>query len=169
MNSEENLETTLSCLRDAIEDTQLTIRAYDMKANSLGVLLTVALGITNFTLLQSGDDGTKGILIACWVAGLLAITFCGLVLHPRKNPFDGLHLGGYTPKGTYFLRDIKSSPENTVVALAEKALATDWLLELTYENMKLSTIRDYKHGAFIAALGFSMVTLLLIGFSVVQR
>lgn len=166
MLADAKTEITISCLKHAIEDTQATIRAYETKAEILGVLLTLAIGITNFTFLQNGTGYAKCILVGSWVVALIAIMVLGLVLHPKKNPFKNIDRGNYTPSGTYFLFNLSLSPQNTVTALADKATNTDWVSELTYENMKLSAIRDNKHYWFTWALKLTGVTILLIAISI---
>lgn len=162
MSSDEKTNTTISCLQHAIEDAQGTIRAYDTKAEILAILLTLAIGITNFTLIPRETDCSKWILVSSWIVGLVAIAILGLALHPRKDQFKNINLGNYTPSGTYFMFNLLSSPQNTVTNLATRALETDWVLELIYENMKLSVIRENKHYWFIWALKLSGITLGLI-------
>lgn len=167
MEHKDKIETTITCLQHAIEDAQGTIRAYDAKAEILGILLTVAIGITNFTCLQHTSFYAKIFLIASWIAGLVAIGALGFVLHPKNDLFKKIAFGGYTPKQTYFFTKIESSPQNTVEELANKAINTDWVSELTYENMKLSLIREFKRCYFVFALRAAGVTLLLIGITVI--
>lgn len=159
-------EITISCLQHAIEDAQDTIKAYDAKAEILGVLLTIAIGITNFTFLQHTSPTSKAFLIASWIIGLLSIGFLGAVLYPQRDPFKKIQFGGYTPSGTYFLTQLNTSAQNTVTQLADNALNTNWVNELTYENMKLSIIRDYKHCWYVRALRVSGLSLLLIAIMV---
>lgn len=161
-------DVTINCLQHAIEDTQGTIRAYDSKAEILGILLTVALGITNFTLLQQAPAAlSKCLLGTSWVVGLIALALLGRVLRPKKNLFKELNCGSYTPTGAYFLFNVLSCPQNTVSELAKKAQQTDWVSELTYESMKLSLIRDRKHSCFMSALWVSGAALLLVVITVV--
>lgn len=133
-----------------------------------GILLTVALGITNFTLLQE-LPGTcaKYLLAMSWFFGLLAIGVLGLVLHPQKGQFKRLSCGAYAPTGIYYLFNILSSPQNTVADLAKRARETDWVSELTYENMKLSLIRESKHRWFVLALKFAGATLLWVTLTII--
>lgn len=168
MEAKGNDDIVIGCLQHAIEDAQGTIRAYDAKAEILGILLTVALGVTNFTFLQQ-QPGTfsKYLLAATWIVGLAAIAILGMVLHPKKDQFKGLSFGTYTPTGAYFLFNVLSSPDKSVVALAKNARETDWVSELTYENMKLSLIRESKHGWFVMALELAGVTLLLITLTII--
>jgi hypothetical protein len=166
MANEDNNSATLTCLQHAIADSQATIRAYDTKAEVLGILLTVAIGMTNFTILQQPAPCSKLLLEASWLAALLAIGFLGAVLKPRKDLFSKIQYGGYTPNGTYFIANLSSGPQNTVTQLAKKAESTDWVCELMFENMKLSLIREYKHRWFFHALWLSGLALFLIAISV---
>jgi hypothetical protein len=74
-----------------------------MKANSLGVLLTLALGLSNISLLQSPAFCTKNLLFLSLVLGLLALFALGLVLRPVMNPVKKINFGKYVPTKTYFV------------------------------------------------------------------
>ena len=160
-------DTAISCLKHAMEDAQETIRAYDTKAEILGILLTLAIGITNYTLFEHCTGWPKRILLSSWIVALVAIILLGLVLHPRRNPFKNIALGNYIPSGTYYLSNLSSAPQNTVSSLADKAINTDWISELMYENMKLSAIRDHKHCWFSWALKLTGIAILLIAISII--
>lgn len=163
MQANSNELATIECLKHALEDTQETIRGYDNKAEILAVLLTLAVGFTNFTLFPVvAGSLEKYILVASWITAFVAITFLGFVLHPNVNLFKAIQKGTYTPQGTYFLHKINESPTNTISDLAERALKTNWVEELTYECMKVSIIRERKHCWFVLALQVSGLTLLLI-------
>jgi hypothetical protein len=103
----------------------------------------------------------KYVLIASWLFAIISVALLGMVLHPKVNNFKAIHLGEFTPAGVYFLHNIANSPSNSVSALAEKALSTDWVEELMYESMKVSYIRDKKHCWFLAALKVTGLTLTL--------
>lgn len=167
MATDEKKDLAISCIKHAIEDTQDTIRAYDTKAEILGILLTLAIGITNYTLFEHSTGCVKTFLLGSWSIAIVAIVVAGFVLYPKKNPFKNIALGNYIPSGTYFLTNLSTSPQNTVIKLADMAINTDWVSELMYENMKLSAIRDYKHTYFNWALRLSGVTIILIIVSII--
>ncbi len=162
MKTEDKELVTIDCLKHSIEDTQQTIRGYDIKAEILAILLTFAIGLTNFTLLPHLNTPSKLILLCSWVVSLSAIALLGLVLHPKVNQFKSITLGTYSPSGTYFLHKVTESAQNTVSDLAIRARNTNWIEELMYESMKLSLIREKKHSWFIIALRLSGITLFLI-------
>ena len=152
----------VECLKHAIADTQETIRGYDNKALILATLLTLSVGVTNYGLLASLKGVPRGLIILSWLVSIVAIALLGIVLHPRVNKFKDISLGKYTPTGVYFLHQVSKSATNSVTSLAEQAWETNWVEELTYENMKVSYIREKKHSWFVAALILTGVSLALI-------
>lgn len=164
-----DVQTAISCLLHAIDDTQGTIRAYDMKANSLGVLLTLALGLSNISLLQSPAFCTKNLLFLSLVLGLLALFALGLVLRPVMNPVKKINFGNYVPTKTYFVDSKSLTVEDTVDVHSRRTVQTDWVAELTYEKMKLASIRSYKHSCFTWAVVISGATLVLIAIAIVTH
>lgn len=162
MASEDELNRTISCLQHAVADVQGTIRAYDMKANILGVILTVALGYTNFTLIQKSFPYSQLLLSACWVSGLFALAATGAVLYPMRRPIANISCGAFSSSETYFISS-SSLHQSTVTEMAAKALQANWIEELTFENMKLSLIRDYKHRWFVNSLKLVFLSLVLVG------
>lgn len=163
MTTEKNqIETaTIECLKHAISDTQETIRGYDNKALIVATLITLAVGITNYSLMPHLEGWLEYGLITSWLLAITSVALLGMVLHPRVDNFKAIHLGEFTPAGVYFLHNITNSPSNSVSALAERALSTYWVEELMYESMKVSYIRDKKHCWFILALKVTGLTLAL--------
>lgn len=164
-----DVQTAISCLLHAIDDTQGTIRAYDMKANSLGVLLTLALGLSNISLLQSPAFCTKNLLFLSLGLGLLALFTLGLVLRPVMNPVKKVNVGNYVPTKTYFVDSKSLTVEDSVDVHARRTVQTDWVAELTYEKIKLASIRSYKHSCFTWAIVLSGATLVLIAVAVATQ
>lgn len=155
-------EVAISCLTHAIEDTQDTIRAYDIKSEIIAVILTLSIGVTNYSNFDHCSGWPKWILLISWLMTLATILMLGLVLYPKKIPFKNISLGSYSPQGTYFMSNLAATPQNTVSNLSDKAIKTDWVSELMYENMKLSSIRDRKHFWFQWTLKSAGLTIILI-------
>jgi hypothetical protein len=152
-------DTTLSCIQHSLEDAQATIKAYDVKAEVLGLLLTLAVGITNFGFLRADDVWSKVFMYLSCILGLVALFVLGFVLVPQIKKFQQINFDGYVPSEAYFLSKVLESPQNTVPAIAKKMLSTDWVSELTYELMKLSIIREYKHKWFVRGLLWSAAAI----------
>jgi hypothetical protein len=157
----------IECLKHSIEDAQATIRGYDTKAEILGILLTLALGITNFTSISHYEGLAEIFILGSWLCSLGALGLLGLVLHPKLNSFKSISFGTYTPSCVYFLHNVTGAASNSVSDLAIKAKSTDWEQELMYESMKLSLIREKKHRWFILSLKVTALTLSLIVASMV--
>lgn len=165
---QEQSALTVSCLQQAITDSQDTIRAYDSKAEILGILLTVGLGVTNSNLVPHASILADVVLWASWIFGLAALGALGGVVYPKKGRFDNAMLGSYAPKDSYFLVDLKATPLITVTELAARALDTDWVSELTYVNLRLSLIRQHKDRWFVFSLTLSGITLVLVALTIVM-
>lgn len=153
---------TMECLRHAIEDTQGTIRAYDVKAEILAALLTLIVTVCSQSLFNGLNENGQLALKVSWFLCLVTIIALGAVLMPKSNLFASIKYGTFSPKSTYYLHEINKSPNSTVSDIATRALATNWIQELTYESMKLSLIRDRKYWWFTRALWISFGTLVPI-------
>jgi hypothetical protein len=93
-----------------------------------------------------------GISTTCWygwlgvisvLTALCALCFVGLVLWPRSNPWRALAMGVYTPVQVLYPPG-RLGPQDTVASWAAAALSTEWVSELTYELLKLASIRAAK-------------------------
>lgn len=167
-NRQDRRAETIDCLKHALQDTQETIRAYDIKAQSLGVLLTVSIGVVNFGIAATPFLLLKILAIFASVAGLAAIWLLGQVLHPRNEPWKRIQLGTYQPAHTYYLLKPEEQGSLPVSSQSERAVQTDWVAELTYELMKVSAIRNAKHRWLLwslrtSAVSFAAVIGLLLG------
>lgn len=162
MSPQEQEIATIESLRHAIDDSQGTIRAYDVKAEILAVLLTLIVGATSQTFCSDFNEQGQFLLKCAWVLCLLTAFLLGIVLMPKTNLFAKINYGTFTPRGSYHFHNISPYPTNSVSSIAANALATNWIEELTYEVMKLSLIRERKHFWFINSLWPAATTILVI-------
>ena len=139
-------------LRFAVGDHQEIIRGTDIKAEVMaavligGVLAIVTLEGAISTECWYGWLGVISILMA-----LSTLAFVGIVLWPRSNPWRALAMGGYTPVQALYPPG-KLGPQDTVASRATAALSTEWVFELTYELLKLASIRATKQFWYRCAL-----------------
>lgn len=156
---------SLECLQKALDETQETIRAYDTKAEILAIILTLIVGVINFSLVS---EGCKAI---CWVKylslisiflGISTLLAVGMVLCPRQHRFGGINTGEKNPKGTYYLLLDKTPGYKNLDEFIRQVDLTDWKREVAYEVLKTSCIRDSKHFWFHQALICAVATLLSI-------
>ncbi|MGC9562010.1 hypothetical protein [Brachymonas sp. M4Q-1] len=155
------MNTSIEYLKIIIGDTQETIRAYDTKAEVLGIILTLSTAITNFGAIASINQPVSCWLKCSWIFALLATLACALVLLPRKNPFKGMMLNGYIPSGVFYLEKILQTPKSHT-ELKKKIAETQWEDELLYEAMKLSIIRESKCRWVDVALYLTTATISFI-------
>jgi hypothetical protein len=161
----EKEKTSIECLQKALDDTQETIRAYDAKAEILAIILTLLVGVINFSLVNEGSSAhcwIKDLSIISIIIGITALFAVGMVLWPRQNPFKGIETGTKKPKGTYFFILDKTPIFKKLDEFLRQVDATDWKREVAFEALKTSCIRDIKHYWFQWALRCTAVTLLSI-------
>lgn len=159
---DEHTKQSIDRLQKIIDETQATVRAYDTKAEVLAVILTLVIGVVNFTLVN--DVKSVGCLrymaLATTALGLIALFVNGFVLYPKKDIFKGIQTNNYKPKRTYFV-NMESCPTfNNIDIYVNEVDSTDWKHELAYEVLKISLIRDRKHSCFILALRLACLTLI---------
>jgi hypothetical protein len=173
INQDIQNKSTLECLQKILDETQETIRAYDTKAEILAILITLVVGIVNFGFVTdacSDHCGLKIISVISMSVGILSLFPIGMVLYPRKNLFDGINVGEFHPKRTYFV-SLDIVPEFTdFEEYLRRAEETDWKKEIAYEVLKTSRIRNHKHywfniGILSAAATIFCTLLLLLGVS----
>lgn len=156
-------KTTLECLHKVLAETQETIRAYDTKAEVLAIILTLVVGIINFGVVTESCKAHCGIKIISVMSmglGIMTLFAVGMVLYPRKDLFQEIDSGEFTPKRTYFVSfDIMPSFKNLGEYLLQ-ADNTDWKREIAYEVLKTSCIRDHKHFWFHIGIRCAAITLL---------
>ncbi len=159
---DEHSKMSIERLQKIIDETQETIRAYDIKAEILAIILTLLIGVINFTLVNKFNSigCIKYTALTTVAIGVISLFAIGLVLYPKKDVFKNIQTNTYKPKRTHFV-NIRSTPsfDNIDVYLNEVD-STDWKHELAYEVLKISLIRDRKHSCFVWALRFSGLTLL---------
>jgi hypothetical protein len=154
-------ETASENLRFAITDHQETIRATDIKAEVVGILLTALVTILVWKGGFAAGGACHWINTAAALSALAAVGCVGRVLWPRSDPWKDVVLGEYTPtRVLYPSKDFP--PGHNIKSRADLAVGTEWVCELTYELAKLAVIRDSKRGWFQAALLLGGITVLAI-------
>ena len=153
----------ITCLTNSLNEAQETIRAFDLKAEILALVVTLALGLLSKNFGNKLDYSQLQIFIgiSCVVSGLIAISLIGIVLYPSKEPFKRIDKTDFTPSRTYYVNTDSFKSKIKVSELLERIQKTDWQSELTYELLKCSTIRDRKHYWFVMSLRVAGLTLLL--------
>jgi len=158
-------DDSLTCLINSLNETQETIRAYDVKSEILAIVITLAIGLLGYNF---GDNLVCCLWqiyvgIACIITGLISIVGVGLVLHPSKEPLGKIDTTDYSSQQSYYINTGSFTDKMKVSSFLERIEKTDWKSEIAYEILKCSSIRDRKHFWFVSSLRVSALTLLFAG------
>ncbi len=159
-------DRAVSLLRDSLSDALDTVRAYDTKAQIVGVGYIFALGvvgtITQSLGLTANDEPNIFSILIPWIFIILPILLFGHVLYPTRksnqivktdDERSGAHIMFFEP-----------SPTQTVDDLKKAVIACDPVDELAFELLKTSRLREIKRSRFLRALfsaGIAFATLFL--------
>ncbi len=136
-------EQSLSLLRDSLAEAQTTVRAYDTKAQIVGVGYIFALGIVeSFEALlpEASELNLLTLLVAC--TAILPILLFGFVLYPsRKSAEKFADQSEATPEHVLYVDPTKVG---SVKALKEAVGRCDPILEVSFELLKVSQLRELK-------------------------
>ena len=163
-NREDGLsQTQLSCLLAILNEAQQTIRAYDTKAQIMGIGFIFAVTIFSSVPKNLPVEREFGLLYLIGGFALLIgpVALFGAVLYPsrRRAPETSL---GVSPVLGYFY--FMSDGDKEFNAFLRDIDAADWKAELAYEITRLSALRDLKRRRFLMAMfaaGASFALILL--------
>lgn len=146
-------EQSLALLKDSLKDAQDTVRAYDTKAQIVGVGYIFSLNVIS----QVGqiipdkpmDTNVFSILVP-WAFVIIPIVLFGWVLYPTRNTSKLLRAS--SERASKHILFFEPSPKNTVAALKAAVLEADPIDEVAYEILKVSKLREIKRSRFLRAL-----------------
>ena len=152
----------------ALKEAQDMVRAYDTKAQIVGVGYI-------FTINVIGGFGSKLdsisidqvnyqslIIVLLWALSVIPIIFYGLVLLPTRRVAPEL----LSPPERSHKHVIYISDENPkgIEDYFTDVAGADWMREAAYEHLRVSKLRDLKRVRFVRALCISGISLALIFF-----
>ena len=150
-------EQSISLLREALAEAQVTVRAYDTKAQIVGVGYVFSLGIVG-TLgkLLPAASTLDGIAVTlAWTIVILPILLFGFVLYPSRKTAPLLDED--PEKRPEFVLYVDTDRHRDVEGLKQAASRCDPLNEYAFEVLKLSKLRELKRKRFLRALFLSAV------------
>ncbi len=154
-------EQSLSLLRDSLVEAQATVRAYDIKAQIVGVGYIFALGVVGTfeaLLPEASELNLLTISVACGT--ILPILLFGFVLYPsRKTAEKFASPSESTPEHVLYVDPTKLG---SVKALNEAVGCCDPIIEVSFELLTVSQLRELKRRRFLFALFSAAVVFLLI-------
>ena len=144
-------QQSLSLLRDSLAEAQATVRAYDTKAQIVGVGYIFALAIVeNFEALlpKASELNLLTLSVAC--AAILPILLFGFVLYPsRKSAEKFAGQSEATPEHVLYVDPTKLG---SVKELIEAVGRCDPIKEVSFELVTVSRLRELKRRRFLRAL-----------------
>lgn len=152
----------------ALDEVHASVRSYDTKAQVMGIGFIFSLGVI-FNILEGFDmERTLGPiqLAAAFVLSIGPVILYGMVLYPTRKLFNRFETTDMSVQHSlYYLPKYHADAESYLQAIK----STDWLVEVAYEVVKVSALRDEKRKHFIRALYASGVSFsVLMGSSLLK-
>ncbi len=152
----------LAILRDSLSEAQMTVRAYDTKAQIVGVGYIFALGIVMQinTLLPELQGPPLGAILVSWFVVMVPILLFGYVLYPTRKTAPSISRDLVLRYVIY----VESRRHATVEDLRAALESCDEIDEYCFESMKVAELRDLKRRRFLRAMfaaGFAFAILFL--------
>lgn len=158
-------EESLVLLRESLKDAQDTARAYDTKAQIVGVGYIFALNVIGNVGEQVGPTDEANVLsiIVAWIFVVFPIFLFGFVLYPTRKMLHKIDTNNLRP--TNHVLFFEPSPSYTIEELKQSVSECDPIDEVAYELLKVSNLREIKRSRFLRALfaaGLSFVVLFAV-------
>ncbi len=158
---------SLELLKSALAEAQATVRAYDTKAQIVGIGYIFALGIIgqfqNWFPTTNEVDLTQ--VIVAWGVVVLPIVLFGFVLYPTRKMMG---IGGpdkHFSSVLYVVPDRFAGPD-AVIEAAEQCRPEQ---EIAFELLKVSQLRELKRQRFLRALfAGALCFVVLFGFQILR-
>lgn len=152
----------LAVLKDALGEAQMTVRAYDTKAQIVGVGYILALGIVarlENLFDKTGDVDLTRVAIS-WLVVIVPILLFGFVLYPsRKSTPEVMDA---SEDDIQHLLYVRSSEKRSIGELRRAASSVSYIDELAYELLSVSWLRDLKRQRFLRALFAAGLSFLVL-------
>ncbi len=151
-------------LRNSLNEAQATVRAYDTKAQIMGVGYIFALGIVfRFGETLGGTQETGlGFVIGAWLIVVLPILLFGYVLYPTRKTAPGAN--AQSGVGAKRILYVNPDDHDGAAHLLEDLQDAEPVAEIAHELLVVSRLREMKRRRFLRALfgaGMSFVILFL--------
>lgn len=155
-------EQSVSLLREALLEAQSTVRAYDTKAQIVGVGYVFALGIVGSVekLLPKTSDADWLTVLAAWGIVIFPIVLFGYVLYPTRKTAP--RLDEEPSKRPEHVLYIDPDRHDDVESLKSSVARCDPLNEFAFEVLKVSKLRELKRQRFLRALFFAAAAFLFL-------
>jgi len=146
-------QQSLSLLRDSLNEAQATVRAYDTKAQIVGIGYIFALGVVGrFEKWMPEPSDSNAVLntLLAWGFVILPILLFGYVLYPSRKMAPRL-----ASKPNVVLEHVLYVDPDKLGSVTELKSAVDRcdpVNEIAFELLKVSKLREMKRIRFLRAL-----------------
>lgn len=140
---------------------QDTVRAYDTKAQIVGVgnILAIRIITQLGSLIDNMPELSLTTISFTWLVVIFPIALFGAVLYPTRKVAPSLGKHGGHAKRVYY-----TEPEHVhdVSAYLTAVEDSDLKIEIAYEILKTSSLREIKRLRFLRALWAAAVSFIII-------
>lgn len=157
-------QKSIGMVRDSLAEAQMTVRAYDTKAQIVGVGYIFALGIVAQIneLLPARPDYPLVLVLLGWGVVMVPIILFGYVLYPTRKTAPKVGQDSETKQEQVLY--VESARYASVEDLRAAVLRSEPLDEYCFELLKVSKLRELKRkrflrGLFAAAIAFVLLFL----------
>jgi hypothetical protein len=148
----------------ALKEVQDTTRAYDTKAQIVGVGYIFAINIVLALGSGVGNVPEMGVAVItlAWLIFIMPIVLFGSVLYPTRKVSPKLGAKGSGAAGLFYSKPEQIDDVDQMLAALQ---ASSVAKEIAYEILKTSALRDIKRQRFLRALwaGSTSFALLFMG------
>ena len=137
-----DISTQRQYLQIALEEAQATVRAYDTKAQIVGIGYTFALNIVANVIGGLPSAHGEGLLFVMffWLVVMGPLFLFGYVLYPSRRMAPKVSdTSELSLTRTLYVQSMRY---RTVAELQEAVAKSDWVAELSYELLKVSKLRE---------------------------
>ena len=165
-------QQSLDILRDGLVEAQATVRAYDTKAQIVGIGYIFALGIVGRIgdLLPATTEVNLLTVLASWGIVIMPILLFGFVLYPTRKVAP--KLANAPERKLQYVFYVEPVRVGSVAALRDAVEQCDPVDEMAFELLKVSGLRELKRQRFLRALfaaGLCFIFLFLFQFTTMIR
>lgn len=161
-------KNTLPFLMASLKEVQDTVRAYDAKAQIVGVGYIFAIGIIinlGTRITNMPETGAVAITFA-WVVFIFPIVLFGAVLYPSRKVSPGLGEQGSRAHRTFYVEPEHIHDVDAYLATVE---ASNPKKEIAYEILKTANLREIKRHRFLRALWAAAMSFVIMFFGQLLR
>ncbi len=158
----------IELVKEALAEAQQTVRAYDVKAQIVGVGYIFALGVVFRLgdLLPTVERDDLQLVIAAWAIVIFPILLFGFVLYPTRKTVSSFRSAEAPGEDILYFQ---SKQYSTARAYLEALGRADGLIERTNELLQVTRLRELKRKRFLRALFASGVAFVMLFWAQIWR